>query len=110
MNEGTVLCLTLGGAFLLFGILFAVLKDKAAILISGFNSLPKEERSKYNQVAMSKDVSNNFFIWFAVFYLGAILSHFISSYIAIGAFIIWLVLFIKDLHLDNEKAFLKYRL
>ena len=110
MNVGTVLCLILGGSFLLLGILFAVLKEKGAILISGFNSLSKEERAKYDQVTMSKDVRNNFFIWFAVFLIGAILSHFIFSYSAIVAFIVWLVLFIKDCHLDVEKAFGKYRL
>ena len=110
MNVGTVLCLILGGSFLLLGILFAVLKEKGAILLSGFNSYSKEEREKFNQAAICKDTSNNFFIWFAVFLIGAILSHFIFSYSAIVAFIVWLVLFIKDCHLDVEKAFGKYRL
>ncbi len=110
MNIGTILCLMLGGIILLFGILFAILKGKGAILISGFNSLSKEERAKYDQVAMSKDVRNNCFIWFAIFLIGAILSHFVWSYSAIVNGVIWLILFIKDVHLDIKTAFDKYRL
>lgn len=40
---------------------------------------------------------------------GAICSYFISMYIAIVAYLIWLVLFFKEVHLDAEKAFEKYK-
>lgn len=42
--------------------------------------------------------------------IGAILSYFVTPYLAIIAFIIWLFLFFKDVHLDNHKAFEKYLL
>lgn len=100
----------MGGLFLIFAIVFALLKENGAALISGFNALPKQEREKYNQLKMSKDMRNSFFIWFAIFAIGAILSYFISSYIAIISFIVWLILFFKDVHLDTGKAFEKYRL
>ena len=45
MNIGAVMCSLLGGLFLLMGALFAALKEKAAMLISGFNTLPRDRKS-----------------------------------------------------------------
>ena len=41
--------------------------------------------------------------------IGAILSYFISQYMGVIAFIVWLIMFFKDVHLDEEKAFGKYK-
>ena len=41
---------------------------------------------------------------------GAVLSYFVSPYMAIPAFVIWGVLFFRDIHLDARKAFEKYRI
>ena len=44
MNTGSIVC---GGAcllFLLLAIIFTVFKEKSVMLISGFNSMPKEKR------------------------------------------------------------------
>ncbi len=40
--------------------------------------------------------------------IGAVLSFFITPYMAIPAYVIWLVLFFKEVHLDARKAFEKY--
>jgi len=42
--------------------------------------------------------------------IGALLSCFVSVYMAIPAYVIWLVLFFSDVHIDNRKAFEKYLL
>ena len=42
--------------------------------------------------------------------VGAVLSYFLTPYMAIPAFIIWLVLFFKEVHFDTHKAFEKYLL
>ena len=44
----------LAGSFIFWGmaVLFAVLKGKAAILISGFNTMSKEERVQYDRKRM----------------------------------------------------------
>ena len=55
MNVGVVACLTLGIFFLVFSICFAILKEKGAILVSGFNSFSKAEREKYDQKRISLD-------------------------------------------------------
>lgn len=110
MNTGVLVCLIMGVPFAIFGILFALLKGKATMLISGFNTLPKEERDKYDKERLSMDRRNAFFIWAMIFAIGAIASFFISSYAAIIAFVAWIILFSRDVHFDPEKAFGKFKL
>ena len=109
MNIGAVMCSLLGGLFLLMGLLFAALKEKAAMLISGFNTLPREKRALYDTARMSRDQRNSFLLWAAVLAAGAALSRFVSQGFAIAAFAVWLVLFFRDVHFNAEKAFAKYR-
>lgn len=45
---GVVACLLLAGIFAVMGLVFTIGKEKAAILVSGFNSLSKEERDRYD--------------------------------------------------------------
>lgn len=110
MNTGVISCIIFGGLFLVMTILFTLLKEKAAVLISGFNSIPKEERKNYNQQKMSKDMRNSFILWSIIFFVGALMSFLVSTYVAIISFVVWLILFFKDVHVDMEKAFGKYRL
>lgn len=57
---------------------------------------------------MSINQRNAFLVWAVILGTGAILSYFISQQIAIAAFIVWFVVFFKDVHLDEDKAFGKY--
>lgn len=110
MNIGMVACLALGIIFLVFSICFAILKEKGAILVSGFNSFSKAEREKYDQKRISLDMRNSFFLWTMILFIGALFSYFVSQYYAIIAFIIWLIIFFKDAHISATKAFEKYKL
>ncbi len=110
MNFGIVICLLMGGSLLILAGIFALLREKGAILMSGFNSLPKAEREKYDQAKISKDMRNNLLIWSIIFLVGAIFSYFTSPYFAIIAFVVWLILLIKEMHFSVEKAFGKYKL
>lgn len=47
--------------FLLLALLFAVLGEKGAMLVSGFNTMPKDKREQYGKVRISKDQRNLFF-------------------------------------------------
>lgn len=109
MNIGAVMCSLLGGLFLLMCLLFAALKEKAAMLISGFNTLPREKRALYDTARMSRDQRNSFLLWAAVLAAGAALSLLVSQYCAIAAFAVWLILFFREVYFDVEKAFEKYR-
>lgn len=109
MGKEVMMCGTASFLFLLLAFVFTCLKEKAAMLISGFNTLSKEERKKYDTERMSRDQRNLFLIWAAILGAGALLSCFISKYMAVIAFVIWLVVFFRDVHLDEEKAFGKYK-
>lgn len=110
MNLGFWMCGVLVLPFLIMGVLFAILKEKAAKFVSGFNSLSKEEQGLYDKAYISRDIRNQCFTWSAIMFIGAVLSYFITSYMAIPAFIIWLIVFFKEVHLDIHKAFEKYLL
>jgi uncharacterized membrane protein YedE/YeeE len=96
--------------FLLFALLFTLLKEKAAMLVSGFNTMPKSERALYDAAKLSRDQRNAFLLWALIFGVGAVLAYLLTQYLAIVAFVVWLVVFFRDVHLDAKKAFAKYKL
>ena len=96
--------------FLLVGLFFAAFKVKAAPFVSGFNSLSKDEQERYDKAYISRDIRNQCFVWSGIMFVGAILSYFVTAYMAVPAFIIWLILFFKEVHFDTYKAFEKYLL
>ena len=106
MNIGFVACLVLAILFLIIGIVFALLKEKGAKYVSGFRTLNHPE--KYDKAYISLDMRNQCFTYSLILFLGAILSYFISAIIAIPAYVIWVIVFFKSVHLDAEKAFEKY--
>lgn len=111
MESGAVICGVGSMIFLGMAILFTLLKGKAAILISGFNTMPKEQRERYDRERMSKDQRNIFLLWAAILGMGSILSCLASSRkAAIAAGVVWLNVFFRDVHLDEEKAFGKYKI
>lgn len=109
MNTGFFACAVSCLLFLLSALVFTILKGKAAILISGFNTLPKQERALYDKEKMSRDQRNAFLLWAVILGIGAVASYFVSGYMAFAAFLLWLLVFFRDVHLDEEKAFGKYR-
>lgn len=109
INVGAISCGLFCAVFLLLGVIFASLRERGVRLISGFGSLPPEKRAHYDTGRMWRDQRNNFFIWCALFAAGAALSLLVSQGFAIAAFAAWLVLFLREVHFDAEKAFAKYK-
>lgn len=107
MNIGFYTCGILVIPFAFTGALFAIYKERAARFVSGFNSLSQKEQALYDKASIARDVKNQCFIWSAIMLAGAVLS-FITPYMAIPAYLIWLVLLFKDVHYDPHKAFEKY--
>ncbi len=108
MNIGFWTCIAFCGIFLLWALIFFFLKEKAAMFISGFLSLTPQQRQHYDQAAMSRDQRNAFFLWAGIFGAGALLCYVVSSWCIIGAVIVWLMVFFRDVHMDPYKAFQKY--
>ena len=110
MNAGFWSCISVVPCFLLLALIFAVMKEKGAKLISGFNGLSKEEQDLYDKARMVKDMRNSLVLWAVIMLIGAVGSYFITGYAAVVAYTVWLVLFFKDVHIDEKKAFGKYLL
>lgn len=110
MNIGFLMCGILVIPFLIIGALFAIFKEKAAKFVSGFNSLSKKEQALYDKAYISRDIRNQCFTWSVIMIIGALLSYFVTSYMAIPAFTIWGIIFFKEVHFDTRKAFEKYLL
>lgn len=111
MEMMTMVCVSGSILFLGFALLFGILKGKAAILISGFNTMPKEKRKLYDRERMSRDQRNEFLVWALILGVGGVLSYLFSfRYAADIEVVVWLVVFFRGVHLDEEKAFGKYRL
>lgn len=110
VNIGFWLCAVLSIPFAIIGGLFAIFKEEAAKFVAGFNSFSKEEQALYNKAHISRDIRNQYFIWAVIMLIGALLSCFLTPYMAIPTYILWLVLFFKEVHFDNRKAFEKYLL
>ncbi|WP_027624961.1 DUF3784 domain-containing protein [Clostridium lundense] len=109
MAVWTITCLVLAVPLAITAIVFALLKEKGAILISGFNTLPKEEREKYDEKKMSIDMRNSLLLWSGILFIGAVLTYFFSNYYAMIAIALWIILLCKDVHIDTDKAFGKYK-
>lgn len=110
MNIGFWSCIILVIPFVIIGVLFAIFKEKATKFVSGFNSFSKEEQTMYDKAQISRDIRNQCFIWTVIMLAGATLSCLLTPYMAIPTYIIWLVLFFREVHFDNHKAFKKYLL
>lgn len=109
MNIGTSVCLFLGMTFLILALIFAIFKGKAALLLSGFNTLSKETREQYDTHLIALDTRNEFLGYAIILLVGAILSAFISEYLADCALVVWLFVFFSHIHVDIDKAFGKYK-
>ena len=107
---GAIICISSCAFFTAFAVMFALLKEKGAMLISGFNTMGKEEREKYDKLKMSADMKNSLIIWAVIMFVGGVLSYFVSFYFSAAAFVIWLILLFKEVKLYPDKAFDKYRL
>ena len=109
MNAGLVACLLPIPILVLLAAVFGLAKGKAAMLVSGFNTLPERQRAEYDADALSKDMRNLCLILTAVMAAGCMLSHFVSPYMAVAAYVIFVVLILKDVRLSADGAFGKYR-
>ena len=107
---GFYACIVMVPCFWLLSLFFALGRERAANWLGGFHWLPEEERAKYDRARMARDERNASFLWGIIMLLGAMGAMWISGWVALAAYGIWMVLFFKDVHLDMDKAFGKYKL
>ncbi len=108
MNIGFWACICVAIPLAVIGIVFTIFKDRSAKFVSGFNSLSKQEQNLYDKAYIARDMRNQCFTWAVVLFIGALFSFFLTQYAAIPAYMIFLILFFKQVHFDVHKAFEKY--
>ena len=109
MNLSTILSLLLTLFFFILSLVFWALKEKSVFLISGFNILSKEERMSYDCVKLAKD-QRKIFVWCTIlWFISTILCFYVTEWVIFPAFVIWFVFFLKQVHLDFDQAFEKYK-
>lgn len=100
--------LSMAGIFFVISFIFFIFKDKACILIGGYNLISKDKRKGYDEVRLSKDFRNTFFNYGLIFLIGGIGCLFISNWCFWIAFLVWLIYFCKNVSFSN-KIFDKYK-
>ena len=105
----TVSCIFMGLIMFFAALPFAFGKEKMARYVSGFNMFTPEEQKNYDCARISRDIRNLYFQLAILEFAGAALT-LISQWLAIPVFLLWIIWFFKDVHLDRDKAFQKYRL
>ena len=110
MKTGSIACYVMAMIFYIIALIFVIKKEKAAGLISGFNSLPKEEQKNYDIARMVLDIRANLQTWATLFLFGGVITYMVGQWLTMAVFAIWLYLFFKQVGLDARKTFEKYRL
>lgn len=110
MNIGFWMCIVLVPGFAFIGLLFGIFKERSARFVSGFNTLSEKEQTLYDKAYIARDIRNSCFVWTAIMIIGAFGSLFLTTHLAIVAYIVWGIVFFKDVHFDAHKAFEKYLL
>lgn len=105
---GTSFCMVIGSFTFLVMLFFLIGKGKSARFISGFSTMSQEERAKYDQEKMSKDMALFFLQLTLIAVCGGICSLWEQKVVILFG-ILWLIRFFREVHLDQEKAFGKYR-
>ena len=108
-HSWTILGLIMSGIFGLLGMIFLILKEKACVLISGYNFKTKKEREEYDEARLSKDERNFFFRCAIIYLIGTAISIFVGALFVWISFVVWIVYFLKNVHFNAEKTFDKYK-
>lgn len=109
MDNWVIAGVIMTALFFLIGFMFLIMKEKGASLISGYNFKSKEERQKYDEKQMSKNMRNLFFICSLIFLVGTVATYIWSNIFFWIAFLISSIYFLKSVHFNDKKAYEKYK-
>ncbi len=110
ISQSVTMCVTMAVIFLILALIFEIKKEKATILVAGFNGLPKMERETYDNLKISLHYRNLFLLWVLIYLVAMVLCLFVLPQFVCVAYIIWIISFAQNTHLDPRTAFDKYKL
>ena len=105
MKPITIISLVISVLCFIGAIIFHLLKSKGAILVSGFDNIPKNEQKYYYKEKISLDMRNSLLTWGITLLLGSIFAQFLHEYFGIGAIIIFFILVIHSLGQFDQYKF-----
>ena len=112
MSNANWIAFNLLMAVLLYALflVFAIKKEKAADLVSGFNSLTEAQKARYDKAAIARHYAAFMRLTAEFFLLGAALAHWLGFWAFVAAMAGLLGMCAKEMHVDWEKDFEKYRI
>ena len=108
-NLWFVLNFVVGIVFLLAAVYFTVNPQKVSFMISNWAYLPREKRERYDLRGLSGHLSRMFTVCALVCIAGAVGALFLGAPAYWAATVIWIILALATLRVDNEKLLRKYR-
>lgn len=109
MGTGGWICFSTATLLFILGILFLIIKGPAAKWLASMQYLPIKERKEYDLDRLAKDTGRQFVSWAGLLWIGAFLSYVLNDKLAMAAFGLWILLLIKNTHIDPRKDIEKYK-
>lgn len=98
-----------GVIFLSLAVYFTVNPGKATFLISNFSHLPKAQRESYDLRGLSRYLCRVFTLCAALCIAGGVAAIWLEGYAYWASTLLWIVVALATLRMDNEKLLKKYR-
>lgn len=105
LMAGITLCVI----FAMLGGVFHHYRENACGLVLGYNYKTKEERTNYDEIRISRHYRNMFLFWAILFLIGALGSVCFGKVCFGVSCLIWLISFCRNIHIDEEKDFDKFK-
>lgn len=109
MHICTFAALLLALVMALLALAFGLGKARAARWISGFSTMTPERQRGYDRERMARDM-RDLYLKPALILLAGAAASMASRYLVIPAFILWALWFFRSVHVDQDKAFGKYKI
>ena len=108
-NLWFLLDLAEGMVFMLVAVYFTAKPEKVSFMISNFAHLSKEKRDSYDLRGLSKYLCRVFTICGVICFVGAFASHIWGAAAYWITTILWIVIAVATMRVDNERLLSKYR-
>lgn len=102
------ICMMMTALLTAHGVVFTILGEKCVWLVKSYRDLPKEKRDQYDAGLVVNGARNGFLLWALWFVLGAVLSYFVTPFLAVAFLGVWLAVFLRG-RVFREQTYEKYK-
>ncbi|MGM9940572.1 MAG: DUF3784 domain-containing protein [Bulleidia sp.] len=109
MSPWPFACLITACIFALIAYYFTILKGNAAVFLPGFLLFSEERRKQYDTDRMIREKRDVIAGWATTLLIGSLLGFLVHPFCSAFLFVMWLLIFFRDVNLEKEEAYEKYR-